>query len=375
MQKRERDDIARYFKLARHIHPAMIAQMELSNDMFVAYDVEIINRNISLVDMELIFSFGDGGRGFDVLSDGDDKYLSIRHYEHTVVFKDKKEREGLNLIHAIFAFLLISQLLLYLKLQNSLKPLGKIHHKLRKLEVGDLSSLDEKSEYKEIMQIIDSYNAAVGRLEYILETREMFNKVFMHEMKMPLAKGMFYLKQEPSVATNQKLSQILKGLNSQLDEFSKLESSILYNNEKEDCENNISEILDGALQRVSFGDNDIIDISGEENSRMTGDIELWIICFKNLIENGIKYSDDKKIVITYDDNSISFKNSGDPLPIDLSSNLKRWKLEDNQRHKSSSGFGFGLFIIKTIVTICNYELKYNYDSDKRELELRIYKDL
>jgi len=51
------------------------------------------------------------------------------------------------------------------------------------------------------------------------------------------------------------------------------------------------------------------------------------------------------------------------LPVDLSSELKNWKIDKNKRHKSSTGYGFGLFIIKNIVNLNGYNLEYEYKNE------------
>jgi two-component system OmpR family sensor kinase len=90
---------------------------------------------------------------------------------------------------------------------------------------------------------------------------------------------------------------------------------------------------------------------------------LWILCFKNLINNALKYADDKKMIIKCFDNKISFINKGSKLPVDISKNIKKWKIDKNKRHKSSTGYGFGLFIIKKIVLLNNYHLNYIYQNN------------
>ena len=144
--------------------------------------------------------------------------------------EDLQEKSDYIFIHTIFSILLILQFLLYLMLQKSLKPLQTIHNKLKNLQKGDMSILDYKSNYDEINQIATSYNNSISQLEYILETREMFNKIFMHELKMPIAKGMFYLKMQPSVEVNAKMLKLMQRLNNELDELSILESLIVNKN-------------------------------------------------------------------------------------------------------------------------------------------------
>jgi len=93
------------------------------------------------------------------------------------------------------------------------------------------------------------------------------------------------------------------------------------------------------------------------------------LCFKNLIDNALKYANDHKLIIKCSINSISFINKGDELPVDLSKDIKKWKIDKNKRHKSSTGYGFGLFIIKNIVALNGYDLKYIYKENCVELKI------
>ena len=135
-------------------------------------------------------------------------------------------------------------------LQKSLKPLQTIHYKLKNLQKGDMTTLEYQSKYDEINQIVSSYNNSISQLDYILETREMFNKIFMHELKMPIAKGMFYLKLEPSKEVNEKMMKLMRRLNSELDEFSILESLIVNKNDIENKEHNFLELINLAIKKL-----------------------------------------------------------------------------------------------------------------------------
>ncbi|MBI3874217.1 MAG: HAMP domain-containing histidine kinase [Arcobacter sp.] len=197
----------------------------------------------------------------------------------------------------------------------------------------------------------------------------MFNKIFIHEMKMPIAKGMFYLKLEPSNFTHQKLETLLYRLNSELDEFSVIESLISFQNKIEPLPHNITEIINEAIQKTGNENNQNITTISCDNHQITGDKELWIVCFKNLIDNALKYSPDFKLEIKCQNNEILFTNKGDKLPLDLSQNIKKWKINKTKRHKSSTGYGFGLFIIKNIVELNNYQLTYTYQENCVELKI------
>jgi two-component system OmpR family sensor kinase len=312
---------------------------------------------------KIIFERGDKSKGFTVLKIDDKTIIHIYNQMGELYLEDLQEKNDYIFIHTIFSILLILQFLLYLMLQKSLKPLQTIHDKLKNLQKGDMSILDYKSNYDEINQIVTSYNNSISDLEYILETREMFNKIFMHELKMPIAKGMFYLKMQPSPQVNEKMMKLMQRLNSELDEFSILESLIVNKNIIEQKEHYFLELFNLAIEKIGIEHKEKININIDEKTKIYGDKELWIVCFKNLLDNGLKYASDKKISIEFKNNKFLFINKGEALPVDLSSELMNWKIDKNKRHKSSTGYGFGLFIIKNIVNINGYNLEYEYKNE------------
>ena len=245
-------------------------------------------------------------------------------------------------------------------------------NKLQTLEDGDLTPLQLESNYDEIKQMIYSYNKSISKIKYILNTKEMFNKIFMHEMKMPIAKAMFYLKQDVSKKTHNKLEDILYSLNRQLDDFSQLENLISYKEEISDKKNSTINIINEAIEKVGCEYKEKVSIQCNDKCYLKGDYDLWVLCFKNIIDNALKYSLDNQLKIDCINNEISFINRGTALPIDISKNITNWKLDKNQRHKSSTGYGFGLFIIKTIITINRYKLDYIFDEKEKLVKIRIF---
>lgn len=351
-------DMARFFNTASTIQPYLYKNQDIRQKDLDIFRMKIYKEKLD-TSYEVLLEKGDEKKGFQVLSLGSRQFLKVYNKNSTLILEDVSTHKSLIIIHLVFMLLLITQGILYIKLQKSLSPISSLHKQLKRLENGDLSPLNIDSSYEEIKQMISSYNTSVLKIEYILELREMFNKVFMHEMKMPLAKGMFYLKQEPSSLTHEKLSSILHGINKELDEFSKIESLIAGENKISNEKHEIEDLINIAKQRV-ISDIVNIDIIAYKNSYLKGDKEFWILCIKNLIDNALKYSYDKTLTIDCSD-GIAFINSGDELPVDISKDIKKWKIDKNKRHKSSTGYGFGLFIIKNIIEIHGYKMDYIYD--------------
>jgi len=360
--------MARYFSAVSSLQPLLVQSIPINNDNLKILDMQVYKKSIPK-QHKIVTQKGNSAKGFMVIEFNNIKVIHIYNSISEIFVEDTKKNENMIIIHGVFLVLLISQILLYIRVKKSLNPLSLMQNKLHNLEDGDLTPLQLDSSYDEIKQMISSYNKSIGKIKYILETREMFNKIFMHEMKMPIAKGMFYLKQEPSKYTHDKFNILLNRLNNELDEFSVIESLIVYQNNIELIPHNTHNILTLAIEKVGMENKNNILIENCDNFEIQGDKELWILCFKNLIDNALKYADDKKLIIKCSKNSISFINIGDKLPVDLSQDLKNWKIDKNQRHKSSTGYGFGLFIIKNIIALNGYALEYSYSDSSIELKI------
>lgn len=361
-------DTARYFNIASSLQSYLKNGKTIKNA-----DVSMFAMSLSELslddDHEVVLQKGDGNKGFTVVSLDSKQLIYVYNDKASILLEDVSTHRSMIVIHLVFTLLLVTQALLYLKLEKSLSPLTTLYNKLKKLKEGDLSPLKMKTQYEEIELMITSYNDSISKIEHVLELREMFNKIFMHEMKMPLAKGMFYLKQNPSSYTHEKLNDILHGLNKELDEFSQIESLIAYQNKIDTSTHSFLDILNEAKNRVMH-ENKNIELKSCNNCVLVGDKEFWILCIKNLIDNALKYSLDGKLIIDASD-GISFINKGEALPVDISNDVKKWKIDKNKRHKSSTGYGFGLFIIKNIISLHNYKLNYTYDKNKEEVRLQI----
>ena len=295
--------------------------------------------------------------------------LQIYNPINSITLKDIGREKSISSIHTVFSLLLFLQLLLYLRLRSSLSPLTKLHRKFQSLHDGDLSPLDISTKYEEIKQIQYAYNKAVKKLDYLLNMREMFNKIFMHELKTPLAKGMFYLKLPPSQQTNEKLASLFVKINDEIDDFAKIESLIAQRGTDSDEKTPIKTLLTQSLHKLDAASNTNIVIEKSDASFMSGESDLWVLCFKNIIDNALKYSLDQRVYISYEKGAISFSNKARPLPVDITKDVTHWQLHASKRHKSSTGYGFGLFIITSIIKMQHYTLHYSYENNRIRLRI------
>lgn len=369
-QKHQQNEhnLARYFSLASSLQPYLIQSYEFSDNDLIDFNVKIYAESTSNL-KEVIYQKGDDVKGFIVYKQNSKKIIYIYNPIDNIYLEDLEQNHTLLLIHAIFIILLFLQSIIYFFSRKMLSPLQELINQFTKLQSGDYSKLVIESQYKEISQISSSYNNAIGHIEYLLQTREMFNKIFMHEIKTPLAKGMFYLKNEPSKKTHEQIQKVFETINTQLDSFKTLEELIAKSEALNKEVHTFQTVFEEVLSLLHVKNSDSIEIVNCENFLLEGDKKLWIICFKNIIENALRYSSNEKVSVQQEGDSLVFINEGNPLPIDITNNLTSWKLDTTQRHKSSTGYGFGLFIIQKTTNLNGYSIQYRYDQNKVKLIL------
>jgi len=92
-------------------------------------------------------------------------------------------------------------------------------------------------------------------------------------------------------------------------------------------------------------------------NRLEVNFELFTIVFKNLIDNGLKYSNKKDFYIECDDGKLLFYSHGDELDEPLEYYLEPFT---KTNIKSSESFGLGLYIVDEILKKHKYTFSYKY---------------
>jgi two-component system OmpR family sensor kinase len=102
-------------------------------------------------------------------------------------------------------------------------------------------------------------------------------------------------------------------------------------------------------------ENSKIDASYNDFA-LYSDIKLLSLALKNLIDNAIKYSKDKKASFYANPHRIDVASKGEPLIHPLEYYVEPF----SQEQKRASGFGLGLYIVNSIVLKLGYKLEYQF---------------
>ena len=136
-------------------------------------------------------------------------------------------------------------------------------------------------------------------------------------------------------------------------EFALIEEISSGNQYLEKKEYRLVDIIDGAIDSAMV-EYDSVRCHVDATIKIEVDYRLFVTAVKNLIDNAIKYSHDKKMEITSEGGEIVFINVGEPLKKPLSYYIEPFTKD----HPTKDSFGLGLYIVDAILKEHDYVLAY-----------------
>jgi len=109
------------------------------------------------------------------------------------------------------------------------------------------------------------------------------------------------------------------------------------------------------------------EILNTDDRAILTDIKLLSLAIKNLLDNGIKYSPNKKVLLKTTNNGIEIISKGEMLKHPLSFYTEPF----SQEEKRNSGFGLGLYIVKNILDKLHFRFKYRYEDGNNIFVIKV----
>jgi len=258
--------------------------------------------------------------------------------------------------------------LFYLYVVQRLKPLKILKNKIVRFAEGDLDVRTDVSGKDEIAEVSNEFNKAIEKIQTLQDSRKLFLRNIMHELKTPIAKGKLITDLMDDTKNQERLKRIFLRFEYLLGEFTKIEcvtSNAMVLNKKK---YRVIDILDNAFDILMIElDHVIIEVSA--NLEIEADYELMSIALKNLIDNAIKYGKDRpKIFIKQD--CIIVQSFGEALQ-----NISFDKVFNRNYESSEKGLGLGLYITKNIIEKHGFELQYEYKEGMNNFFIVLYPSL
>ncbi len=285
-------------------------------------------------------------------------YINTPHSNILLINNYKNINNPQFILFTIFLLILSAFILLYITTIKKLKPLKLLKNQMKDFadEKFDIDCVTTAQD--EISQLANEFARTAKKLKAIKESRNVFIRNIMHELKTPITKGKF-LTQLPQTEDNiDKMQKVFYRLESLIVEFTAIEQLISTKQVLERKEYYLADIIDEASDILMCDENEVM--KEFENIKLNINFNLFSIAIKNLLDNGIKYSNDNKIKIKTQDGKIIFENIGKKLIYPLENYFEPFFKGDEV--KSNQSFGLGLYIVKHILDAHNYKIEYIYEN-------------
>ena len=284
------------------------------------------------------------------------KYIYVQNYGYNLMLKDLKPKKYSQEI-ALFLLGLISAIMIfiYMTLMKKLSPLRRLNREVMAFGSGDLDVEITNYGNDEIGKIAKSFNKAIKSIKQNIDSKNLFMRNMMHELKTPITKGRIVVETLEDDEEREILIRAFDRMNEIITELAQVEK-ITSKNLKHDIKTvKFSQIVEGA-KSLLLDQNDYIT-EEYEDFEMRGDARLLAVALKNLLDNGIKFSTNQQVIIKANNRKIEIISKSKALEAPLSYYIEPF----SQGEKKADGFGLGLYIVKSILDIHKYHFSYLYD--------------
>lgn len=260
-----------------------------------------------------------------------------------------------NIVMAAFFIAVLKKLLRLRNLKNMIRKAGE-EDKFRLLKV---------EENDEIGQIASEFNTTMQKIDAIKQARALFLRNILHEFRNPIMKGRIMADMIAEILQDDKvksrLKQIFIRLEMILGEVVKVEKLVSNEWELKKNKHRVIDIVDHSVDMLLLKDTSRIEVLADgEISSVEVDFELYATGVKNLIDNALKYSNDK-VLVSIDKNKICIISTGSELEPER---LEFDRAFNRRVETSNSGLGLGLYIANQIFKKHGHALKYKHEDGK-----------
>lgn len=286
-------------------------------------------------------------------------YIYVQQYGYNLMLKDSANHNySMAFIIVGFAISLFTFLFLYEILKRKLRPLNTLNKQIIEFSAGRKDIKLNYTSNDEIGTIARNFNEAINIINNQSKSKDLFMRNMMHELKTPITKAMFIAETLEDDKTRENLQRAFKRMDDIIKELATVEKLTSKNTMIYKEETNFFNIYTKTLEIMMINPENIT--AKIRDFKFDVDIYMMSIALKNLIDNAIKFSTNRKAIINANKKHIEIISLGEPLKNELSYYTEAF----SQEEKRSDGFGLGLYIVKTIVSLHGFKLEYKYEDGK-----------
>ena len=297
---------------------------------------------------------------------GKNKYIYLKRYGYSLMLKDEKSVK-LRLQLTILIAVLVTSLFvfLYIAIIRKITPLKNLHKQIEEFANGNMNIKITQKSNDEIGKIAQSFDNAIHHIRTLLESKNLFMRNMMHELKTPITRGRIAIEMVEDGTSKQTLIRAFERMNELIEELAHVERLTTQNFQPQMRKEKLNSIIEESINLL-LCDKNKLTIRTTEETLLT-DTKLLALAIKNLLDNALKYSSDEKATIISNSTSIKIISKGKSLEYSLDYYLEPF----TQEEKRNSGFGLGLYIVNNIAKRLNYTLNYYHKSNNNIFELKL----
>jgi len=303
-----------------------------------------------------------------ILSYGNEHYIYIQNIGYNLMLKDKLSNTHSSIALFLFALMTFVMFVLYINLIKKFIPLSRLNAQVEEFANGNLNIKISDYGEDEIGQIAKNFKKAIEYINELIESKNLFMRNMLHELKTPITKGRIIAESIEDVEDKEILIKAFERMNEIISNLAQIEKLTLktqkLQKQKITLSYTIQEVKKLLLYDMSSGKifEEYKDIEFE------ADPNLFAIVMKNLIDNGKKFATDGKVRIVADECSIRVISKGEPLKEPFSNYIEPFA----QGEKRQSGFGLGLYIVKKILDLHHFDFSYEHKNGENHFIINLY---
>ena len=288
-------------------------------------------------------------------------YLFIDNFESSVLLESQEYKNFNENLWIVFGLALLIFAYMYVSIFKSLAPLKTLSSQIRKFARGDLS-IECKSELSdEIAEVANEFDNAVKRIRDLLNARQLFLRTIMHELKTPIGKGRIVSEMLDDATAKKRLKGVFERLDMLIAEFAKIEQLASKHYALNIQEYTLLHVIDQAIDLLMLDEvkrAELVVCEGDFDVMVHVDFELMALAIKNLMDNAIKHSLSRNVVVRMEGATLLICNEGEALSMSIEEYFQPF-VSGSKAH--GSGLGLGLYIVKNIVQQHGYDVVYAYE--------------
>ncbi len=303
---------------------------------------------------------------------GNKYFLFVSGSGMFMIEKVKKISEIRALFLAVFFISAFSMAALYLSIIRSINPLRVLQKKIKKFREGDLEVSFDIGRQDEIGDVAIELDKAVKGLKKITAARQLFLRNIAHELKTPITKGKLAVELLEDERKKEILSGVFNRLETLVGELLTAESIAVGDVKLRKMEIPLKELIEKSLNLL-LQDKEGIEIQVPEDVAVNVDPDMFSVALKNLIDNGLKFSEDGKVRVYYTKGRLEIANRGEKVSIPEEYMFEPFSKEVSERNRS--GLGLGLYIVRYILDTHGVSVSYRYEKGENIFTLDLTKVL